>query len=231
MAAGILLSLFESVHIINSRGSYPYVNNARMETKPAIDIIEENYNQRDFSRLKNFKLKIQIIDTDGIILYNSFDKASGKADIKSMSGYDMSFSALNKDIVKYSSPVVVNGKQSATAVFYLKKDTVIKNNLYKDIFIIILPVSIAFLIVIAVLLSHVYLVKKQIVDPIKELECSADAIIKGNFDKKIKYNSNTEVGRLCASFEMMRDELKDSMEREKHLENSRKELITCNLMI
>lgn len=227
MACGIAISAFLAFRVIDNKAAFPAVNSARIEVKPAVDLIEENYNSKNFDGLYKFKYKVEIIDTAGNILYNNYNKTTGREDLKSASGYDLNFTALNKNVVRYSSPVIVNGNQKATAVFYIAKNTVVKDNSHEEVFMIFLPAAISLLLTIIILISHIFTAKNQIITPINEIEYSTDAIIKGNFDKKIKYNNDTEVGRLCASFEMMRDELKNSIERERRLETSRKELITC----
>ena len=224
---GMIISMFTALYVLKIRNSYPAVNNARLVTKAALDNIESNFTSKDYNSLSNFNFKIKVLDLRGNILYNSYDNKSGVEDIVSSIGYDLYFSSLNEGLIKYSSPVIVNGAQAGTAVFYLKKGLIFKNNDKRDMLIIFLPSLIALLIIICRGVYNLHTIKNEFVRPVADLNMSADAIIKGDFDKIIKYNSDTEIGKLCASFEMMRDELKDSIERERRLEDSRKELITC----
>lgn len=224
---GIIISMLMALHVFSIGSSYPVVNNARIMTKDAEDYIEGNFYSKDLSGLGKFQIKTQILDLSGNILFNNYDDKAGSMDIEETVGYDMNFSSLNRNMIKYSAPIVISGTQTGTAIFYIDKDDVIRNESDWDIFIIFLPSLSALLIVALKLLYNVHTTKEEFVNPISELNHSADAIIRGDFSKKIKYNSDTEIGRLCASFEMMRDELKDSIERERSLEDSRKELITC----
>lgn len=224
---GMILSMFTALYILKSRNSYPAVNNARLVTKDALDNIKSNFTSKSFNGLSKFNFKIKILDLRGNILYNSYDNKSGVEDIASSIGYDINFSSLNDGLIKYSSPVIVNEMQMGTSVFYIKKDILLKNNNTRDMLIIFLPSLIAIIIVICREIYNLHTIKNKFVKPVAQLNISADAIIKGDFGKIIKYNSDTEIGKLCASFEMMRDELKGSIERERRLEDSRKELITC----
>jgi Signal transduction histidine kinase len=224
---GIIISMAAAFHTLGSRDSYPAVNNARIITKDALDYINNNFYVRDFSGLNKFDFKTQVLDLNGNLLYNNYDDRSGNIGIINSVGYDMNFSSQNSSLIKFSSPIVVNGTQTGTSIFYIKKGSVAKTNPGRDIFVIFLPSLLALIIVAIKLIYNVRTTKREFINPILEMNRSADAIIKGDFDKKIKYNSNTEIGKLCASFEMMRDELKDSIERERRLEDSRKELITC----
>lgn len=227
MFIGILISGITAFFIIKSSSSYPVVNRCRIITKNASDYIEKNFYAGDFQNLEAFDFKTEIIDSKGNILYNNLNNNKGKINIKENISYDMNFSSLNSSIIKYSCPVVVNDNQVGNAVFFINKESVIKDNLYADIILIFLPSIISFIIIAIKLLINTYEIRKNFITPVVALNKSADAIMRGNFDKKIKYNADTEVGKLCASFEIMRDELKDSVERERKLENSRKELITC----
>lgn len=227
MFISMLFSGIAAFFIIKNSSSYPAVNNCRIITKNASDYIEVNFNTKDFRKLNAYKFKTEIIDIKGNILYNNYDNNNGIINIKENIDYDMNFSSLNSCIIKYSSPIVINGVQVGNAVFFIEKQSIIKNNIYANLFIILLPLMVSFILIIIKLIISINDAKKNFIDPVSDLNKSADAIIIGNFDKKIKYNSDTEVGKLCSSFEMMRDELKDSIERERKLENSRKELITC----
>lgn len=224
---GVIISMLMALNILKIKDSYPAVNSARLVTKDALDNIEDNFTGKNFNSLDKFNFKIKVLDLKGNILYNSYDNKSGVEDIASSIGYDMNFSSLNDGLIKYSSPVIVNGMQVGNSVFYIKKGMLFKNNDTWDMLIIFLPTLISFLIVLCRELYSIHTIKNEFVKPVAELNISADAIIKGDFNKKIIYNSNTEIGKFCASFEMMRDELKDSIERERRLEDSRKELITC----
>lgn len=227
MLAGIAASIIAAVFILNNINSYPVSNGARIITKDAMDYIEQNFYNKNFSSLNTFNFKTQILNLKGDILFNNYDEKKGSMDINANISYDMNFSHLHKNLIKYTTPIVVDNTQVGTSIFFIEKSFLVKDNQVKDIFMIFLPSLLALFIIFIRLIFDLYQARSQFINPILELNTSADAIIKGDFDKKIKYNTDTEVGKLCASFEMMRDELKDSIDRERALENSRKELITC----
>lgn len=222
-----VFSALIAFNILRSRSPYMTSNSARIETKSAIDYIESGFKEKDFSKLDEFEFKTEIIDLNGHIIYDNFDNAKGNVDIDESVGYDFNFSYINRNIVKYSVPVVIKGSQAGIAIFFIDKNYVSKNNSLEETFFIILPFLISGFIISIRLLFSIKSAKKEVIIPINDLNKSSEAIMRGNFKNKIKYNSETEIGRLCANFEKMRDELECSIEREKKLESSRKELITC----
>ncbi len=82
------------------------------------------------------------------------------------------------------------------------------------------------ILIILVILPVIVLVQVDIVKPLKELERGARYIGEGNLDFTLRTRSKNEVGRVIHSYEKMRSELKQSIERQVQYENSRKELIS-----
>ncbi len=56
--------------------------------------------------------------------------------------------------------------------------------------------------------------KKEILIPIEDLHNSTKSILTGNLKVPVKYDYDGEIGTLCHDFELMREELADSHERE-----------------
>lgn len=73
----------------------------------------------------------------------------------------------------------------------------------------------------------IYLViQKDVVKPLRELEKGAIRISEGNLDVPIQTKKRNEVGKVIETFDLMRIELKKSIERQIQYEENRKELIT-----
>ena len=70
------------------------------------------------------------------------------------------------------------------------------------------------------------IVSRSIVKPLEKLKNAAEQIKEGNLDGEIKYTRKDEIGKLAASFEEMRRQLKKSVEMQFQYENNRKELIS-----
>lgn len=69
------------------------------------------------------------------------------------------------------------------------------------------------------------LISRSFLVPLKELDAATKNIMQGNLDFKLSYKKKNEMGDFCAAFDLMREKLKDSLEKQAALEYSRKELI------
>lgn len=66
---------------------------------------------------------------------------------------------------------------------------------------------------------------KTIVGPIEQITAGANEIANGNFDFEISYKAKNELGQLADSFNNMRMQVKDSIERQRQADQKQKEMI------
>ena len=78
-------------------------------------------------------------------------------------------------------------------------------------------------VISAVVLS--FFTSSTIIKPIKKLEDGANEIANGNLDYVIDYDSTNEIGVTVDAFNQMSVRLKESLEYQKEIEDSRKEMI------
>jgi signal transduction histidine kinase len=71
-----------------------------------------------------------------------------------------------------------------------------------------------------------YITTKDIVNPLRKLENSAQEIARGNLDFQLQSKSNNEIGSVIRSYEKMRCELKKSITRQLEMEENRKQLLS-----
>lgn len=69
------------------------------------------------------------------------------------------------------------------------------------------------------------LISRRVLAPLHELTAAAERFMEGNLDASIRYRNPDEMGRFCAAFEMMRVQLKQSLEAQAAYEQSRKVMI------
>jgi signal transduction histidine kinase len=66
---------------------------------------------------------------------------------------------------------------------------------------------------------------RSVLKPLDELHNATEKIMTGDLDYEIQYKKDNEMGRYCQAFEQMRVQLKESLQKQAALEQSRKELI------
>ncbi|MBQ9517258.1 MAG: HAMP domain-containing histidine kinase [Eubacterium sp.] len=88
----------------------------------------------------------------------------------------------------------------------------------------ILILLIASVFIIAIIIIS-FITSKTINKPLRELSYGANEIANGNLDYVIDYDSTNEIGVTVKSFNHMTDRLKQSLERQQTIEQSRKEMI------
>lgn len=91
-----------------------------------------------------------------------------------------------------------------------------------QILLLIVSLVIPFAVCAAILTR---LIARSILVPLDELNAATEKITAGNLDFTVAYRKNNEMGDFCAAFDLMRQKLKDSLEKQAAFENSRKELI------
>lgn len=78
--------------------------------------------------------------------------------------------------------------------------------------------------IIGIIVCGLWFFKKKLEKPINILAKATDNISKQNLDFEVKYNSNNEMGKLCESFEKMREELAENNRQMWNMLEERKKL-------
>lgn len=81
-------------------------------------------------------------------------------------------------------------------------------------------------ILLIVILPLTYILSKDIIQPLRNLEEGTNNIKEGNLNFKLEATSKNEIGRVIDSFDLMRFELKKALEQQIQYEENRKELIS-----
>ncbi|MEW9121790.1 MAG: HAMP domain-containing sensor histidine kinase [Thermotaleaceae bacterium] len=87
----------------------------------------------------------------------------------------------------------------------------------------ILSIFVIFILTLSLL---TYAVSKSILKPLRILHHATEQIKAGNLDFHLEPQSKDEIGDLTAAFEEMRQQLKNSIEKQLQYENNRKELLS-----
>ena len=149
-----------------------------------------------------------IIDTNGnVILYTRDDIA------KSISSATSDY-----DVIRN---IEVDGKVSGYLIVHNPKAELEKQTNMK---IALFVMSLILLTVVISVLYYVYL-KRRVLDPFKKLKGFAVRVAGGNLDTPLEMDKGNVFGSFTESFDIMREELKASREREEKAVKSRKELV------
>lgn len=149
-----------------------------------------------------------VIDTNGnVILYTRDDIA------KSISSATSDY-----DVIRN---IEVDGKVSGYLIVHNPKAELEKQTNMK---IALFVMSLILLTVVVSVLYYVYL-KRRVLDPFKKLKGFAVKVAGGNLDTPLEMDKGNVFGSFTESFDIMREELKASREREEKAVKSRKELV------
>ena len=149
-----------------------------------------------------------VIDTNGnVILYTRDDIA------KSISSATSDY-----DIIR---DIEVDGKVSGYLIVHNPKAELEKQTNMK---IALFVMSLILLTVVVSVLYYIYL-KRRVLDPFKKLKGFAVRVAGGNLDTPLEMDKGNVFGPFTESFDIMREELKASREREEKAVKSRKELV------
>ncbi|MGG7177458.1 ATP-binding protein [Clostridium paraputrificum] len=173
------------------------------------------------------KYTYRIIALDGKVIKSTDKNGYDEISLKNIS-FDNWYEENNEGLVRYSAPLVIDGKIENIVIFTIPKDDVITlrndkghREMYKIAAILI------FLSILLVVYRIYRLWNKDVLLPISEMHKSATEILKGNYLEKVSYDYNSEIGKFSHDFENMRDSLRVSGEREEELKIAEKELLAC----
>ncbi len=141
--------------------------------------------------------------------------------------FDNWYEVNNKQVVRYSAPLIREGEIKEIVIFTIPKDDIVKIRGDGRGFIWYIPSILIFLAIMFIIHKIYRIINVDILVPINEMHNSAMEILKGNYFEKIKYDYQGEIGEFSHDFERMRDSLKVSREREETLKKAEKELLAC----
>lgn len=86
--------------------------------------------------------------------------------------------------------------------------------------------TILLILLVIIMTPLLIILTKDIINPLKKLEIGVKHIKEGNLDFKLESSSKNEIGRVITYFDLMRSELKRSIDKQLQFEENRKELIS-----
>jgi signal transduction histidine kinase len=215
--------------------SYFTYNTSRVLTNPIIEDIEKNFgiirDYESFSKailpgLQSMECSLQVINLEGAILYDSSDRyAIGSlVDPGSYFQFDEYFHSRNPGLFRVSYPIIAGGSQVGNAVFIIPSNRLTASPGEKSARLVA-PMAIGLGVIILFTVSMLFIITRSLLIPVRDLKLSAYEISKGSFDTQLKYKGSNELGDVFTAFETMREELKDSVDRQAGYESAHKQLI------
>jgi len=199
-------------------------NLLRIETSNQRELIKEMFKENIYYMENDF-YDYTVINLIGEVIFSSIDdfNKGEKINLENEIGYDNAFDNRKNGLIRYSTPLVNDDVQEGIIIIdlpqsILKKES--KNEKFIPIWILLF-----FIGILAFMINK--FVKVDIIKPIKEIHSSAKAILNGSYRCKVNYDYHGEVGEFCHDFEAMRDEIKNSKEKEEGLKRNEKELLAC----
>ncbi len=222
-------------------GIYQFNEDAReyyssgVTLQETFELVDSNFSQiNDYNvfnavvsnHLKAIEADMTIIDLAGNVLYDSTEPAAAsehkRIDVKELCDFDILYDTEHPGLHKHINSVVIDNRIIANTII-VKNMSKIGNSINSRM-IFYITTTVIVLLVLIILISIRY-ISTAILQPLKLLRISSENISSGNLDIKVDYKAKDELGEVCLAFDRMRMELKQSLERQLQIENSRKQML------
>lgn len=176
--------------------------------------------------LQEYEFDLQILDSNDLVLFDSTQSASWQDRLAENSGfYKLISRFIDPEFYQYTLPVVISNDVSITAVITPNPING-PYKIYTRFFLnVVFSIALGLLVTIAIIAAFTLYFSRSVLKPLKELNLATKQIAKGNLDFNVNYTKNDELGQFCHAFETMRVELKNSLEKQALIEQSRREMI------
>ncbi|MBU3132657.1 HAMP domain-containing histidine kinase [Clostridium gasigenes] len=201
------------------------VNSCRVIVSEDLINISKAYEDHEETNVETI-YTYTIVNLDGKIIKTIEDEKRDYIPLNELS-FDNWYEVNNKQVVRYSAPLIREGEIKEIVIFTIPKDDILKIRGDGRGFIWYIPSIVIFLAIMFIIHKIYRIINVDILVPINEMHNSAIEILKGNYFEKIKYDYQGEIGEFSHDFERMRDSLKVSREREETLKKAEKELLAC----
>ena len=200
-------------------------------------LIKENYLYiKDYDRfylalvplISEYKLHIQIVDNDNILLFDSQNKSSSLTPADPSLVEMLESTGRREGMARlfiYALPVIIDGEEKARALVVFNP-SVEPFTMFMDVIKgMIFSLGSGFVSFILLIILLTWYISRTILKPLAELNQATERIAKGDLEFNIYTTNKDELGNFARAFESMLLQLKESLEKQKAIENARKEMI------
>ncbi len=182
-----------------------------VELNSYVQTVKEHWEDGTFDETLLSRIPVLIIGADEKVVYKSDDKA--------FEGIETWSDAVQKDM--FCIPVTNDRTFLGNVVIPNPAD-----KSYERVMMRILWITALIVILVAITFaSFIWYVEKNVVKPFKRMNDFAAQVARGNFDVPLLIEKNNMFGLFTESFDMMREELSASKNREIELKAKEKELV------
>jgi signal transduction histidine kinase len=170
-----------------------------------------------------------VMDLEGRILFDSMDSNVHEKNIvqefDTRYGSELNIMVASDDLVRYVKPIIINRQLVGNVIYEFNEQEMADAGMSRiaGYIAISLFAGIAAFILFMVLLA-IY-ISRYILIPINELSMATARVAKGDLDFSIDCSRKDEIGGFCQSFNSMKDQLRDSLHRQKEQDEAKKQLI------
>lgn len=200
-------------HYINKLETDLYTYTNLIQSDLNSNNIDLSYDEIISKYNNNTELRITIIDTNGIVLYDN------ESDYRTMDNHrnrpeilDLKYNSTSKS-QRYSNTLDSEMLYFAKKVDVQNKPLIIRTSIYiNDMYELLISVrnEILQISIVGFIISFIVIIifLKNISNPIKKLSIASKKVAKGDFDVKLKLKTNDELGTLSKNFNYMTKQLK-----------------------
>ena len=172
---------------------------------------------------------LTIMNLEGKVLFDSGDSnAYEKNIIKEFDtryGSDLSIMVAKDDLVKYVKPIIINRQLMGNAIFEFNEQRMADAGMSRVsgyIAISLIAGIVTFILLMAMMSIYI---SRNILIPINELSMATERVAKGELDFTVNCTSKDEIGGFCEAFNSMKNQLKDSLLKQREQDEAKKQLI------
>lgn len=212
--SALVFIMLVSLSILYTMATYAKEQNIRKELEIYGDIISETYLAGDYDNLNIINNHLKSIGVNIKIVKNDYVLSIEELNNEKNNGTDNKY----RELIDKKSGVVVKDKKSHEIYYSIKFDdnleivtSMVMDNIFEGKNSYIIYYITAFIVILVISIWIANKLSFIIVKPIRDLDFITSRIARGELNRRVKINSNDELGQLALSFNHMADELEKSI--------------------
>ncbi|OEF96717.1 sensor histidine kinase [Desulfuribacillus alkaliarsenatis] len=173
--------------------------------------------------LEHYEIDVQIYAEDGSLLFDSFERLNNAA--IDTEARDERFGGLIDNFSQSTMTVQVNYDTNVHVIVYFSPTSMPSQIMVGFAKVLGASLLFGFISLVLAIGGFTWFISRSILRPLSELNRATERITDGDFDFTMNYHKDNEFGRLVKAFQLMKDRLKESIDKQAEQERLRKELV------